>query len=372
MTRHYNSMIVTHRRIFFVEIFPLMLRFSNPNQAVRHFIDIVHNIPRGELDVDNLKGIFRDKAWGDLPSCMRMAGHPNFEYKSQYIFVTQNNGNVTLVKHFFLTKTKLTQLKLQKYAIGKLHEIMWGNGNKVVERKAFQWMLEQMGGLQSRHYALSGEKKRSASSAALGGGVAEEDQDAGWDFIIQHGERDKGELKQLRWIHKNINREGSPIKGWSEKLVQRALDSLANDGCLAKLATRYDLVVTDFHPLFLDLIFKDAVPHLLDHSLWLLGEPGVGKTPLARATAMMFSRYYGGSGQFRTSSDFNFFRGIFFNTATPAIYDDGDISGEAVKKKKAFADVGDNEGILKERWNAAKFLKNQLRIVVDNAYSPLG
>ena len=212
-------------------------------------------------------------------------------------------------------------------------------------------------------------KKRAASSSACGGTANEEEQDLGWEFILEHGERDKGQLRQLRWIHKHINRDG--IKGWSEKLVQRALDSLANDGCLASLTTRYDLNFQDFNPLFLEPIYEDAVGHLQDHSLWLLGEAGVGKTPLARATAMMFSRHYGGEGQFRSASDFDFFRGIPFNKATPALYDDGDVSREAIKKKKAFADVGDNEGILRERWTAAKFVKGQFRIVIDNEYVPL-
>ena len=36
-------------------------------------------------------------------------------------------------------------------------------------------------------------------------------------------------------MHRNIHPEGSPIHGWSEKLVQRALDSLANDGALASV-----------------------------------------------------------------------------------------------------------------------------------------
>jgi len=39
-------------------------------------------------------------------------------------------------------------------------------------------------------------------------------------YSIESGERDKGNLKQLRWIHRNINREGSPIQGWNEKLVR--------------------------------------------------------------------------------------------------------------------------------------------------------
>ncbi|OLQ12517.1 hypothetical protein AK812_SmicGene3591 [Symbiodinium microadriaticum] len=212
------------------------------------------------------------------------------------------------------------------------------------------------------------QKKRPASSSVLSTSNDEE-QDAGWDFIINEGERDKGELRQLRWIHRHINREGSPIKGWPEKLVQRALDSLANDGCLASLTTRYDLTMQDFEPLFVQGVMETVVPYLLDHSLWLLGEPGKGKTPLARTLAMAFSRYHGGNGAFRSSSDFDFFRGLPFNKTIPALYDDGDISDESIKKKKAFCDVGDTEGILKERWTAAKFTKHQLRIIIDNSYN---
>ena len=123
----------------------------------------------------------------------------------------------------------------------------------------------------------------------------------------------------------------------------------------------------------MDNVMQPISPYLLDHRLWLLGEPDKGKTPLARSLSMMFSRHHGGhSGNacFRTASDFDFFRGMNFSKAIPALYDDGDISREAVKKMKAFADVGDHETILKERWNAAKFVKHQLRIFLDNSYDP--
>ena len=67
--------------------------------------------------------------------------------------------------------------------------------------------------------------------------------------------------------------------GWSEKLVQRAPDSLANDGCVAKLCTRYDLTMHDVEPDVREVL-EVIVPVLRTHSLWLLGEPGKGKTPL--------------------------------------------------------------------------------------------
>ena len=45
-------------------------------------------------------------------------------------------------------------------------------------------------------------------------------------------------------------------------------------------------------------------------------------------------------------------------------------SGTNRSRRKKFSDVGDNETILKERWTAAKFVRNQLRVVLDNLYDP--
>ena len=227
-------------------------------------------------------------------------------------------------------------------------------------------MLEQLGGHQFRHFSLSAKKRKASSAVAA---LPEDEQDAGWDFIIANGERGRSNLKQLLWIHRHIKRDGSPINGWNEKLVQRGLDSLANDGALAALISRYDLTIAALHPDLLSMLER-ILPHLRLHSLWLLGQSGVGKTPLARIIAMMFSRHYGGTGTFRTASEFDFFRGLFFEKTCPAVFDDGTIGNETIKKKKAFSDVGDQETITKERWNAAKFVRHQLRIVCDNQYDP--
>ena len=91
---------------------------------------------------------------------------------------------------------------------------------------------------------------------------------------------------------------------------------------------------------------------------------------LGRIIAMMFSRYHGGAGTFRSASDFDFFRGVHFDKSIPALYDDGETGSEPIKKKKAFSDVGDTETILKERWTAAKFVMHQLRVILDNQYDP--
>lgn len=82
------------------------------------------------------------------------------------------------------------------------------------------------------------------------------------------------------------------MAAWNEKLVQRALDSLANDGAMAALISRYDLTMDGLEPQIWE-IMEQIVPHLRGHASWPLGEPGLGKTLLGRILAMMFSRHHG-------------------------------------------------------------------------------
>ena len=126
-----------------------------------------------------------NKAWSDLPVIMKLNGNPNFDYKTQHFIQEQTNGNYTVIKHVYLTKQRPTKTKLESFAVGKLYEIAWGHSNNVVERKALLWMLEQTGGLQFTHFSLSTEKTRPISSSAMGTTSAEDDQDTGWDFILE-------------------------------------------------------------------------------------------------------------------------------------------------------------------------------------------
>ena len=201
---------------------------------------------------------------------------------------------------------------IETFVHGKGYELLWGSANKKLARKGFQWLLEQLGGCQIRRFALSPALTSSSKPKAP------EPDEEGWTFIMEHGEMDKGGLKPLRWVHAQIHDPNSPVHGWSEKLVQRALDSLANDGCVAKLSTRYDLTKHDVEPDVRE-IMEFIAPSLRTHSLWLLGEPGKGKTPLGRIVAMLFSRFHGGDGAFRSTCDLDFFRGIQFSPAIPAI-----------------------------------------------------
>lgn len=346
-----------------VTITDLPLKDLDPESSnLKHFVDVVLDIPAADVDLPQLKAVFRDQAWHDLPGFMQMKQRPTFEYKTQFFLMPQSDESFCLLKHVYVLSDKVKGSSIALLLQGTGYEIQWGTSNKKLVHKAFQWMLEQLGGSQFLQYSLTLERKPSKSSAP-------EPEEAGWNFIMEHGELDKSNLRQLRWIYSQINDPDSPICGRSEKLVQKALDSLQNDTCVAKLCTRYDLTMRDVEPEIRDVL-EVLVPHLRNHALWLFGEPGKGKTPLGRIVAMLFSRFHGGEGLYRSTCDLDFFRGIQFSKCIPALYDDGDIGGESVKKKKAFCDVADDETMTRERWTNAKFVRNQLRIVLDNAYNP--
>ena len=232
--------------------------------SIKHFVDVVMDIPAGDINIENIKAIFRDQAWDELPAVMKPKSRPSFDTATQYILLPQTHGNICLLKHTYVVDEKVTGQCVIEMLQGKGYEISWGTGNKKVVRKAFQWMLEQLGGTQFRRYTLSPEKRKPVAEAP-------QPEDEGWAFLQEHGEFDKSGLKQLRWIHHHINAEGCPIKGWSERLVQKALDTLANDTTTAKLCRRYDLTVKDSEPEARQVLEK-IVPHLRDHSLWFLGE----------------------------------------------------------------------------------------------------
>ena len=244
-----------------ISVLELPLRELNVQSPsiIKYFLDLVLDIPSDTIDVKSLKAIFRHQAWDELPDVMKPKVRPQFDVVTQFFLLPQTNGNLCLLKHCYIKEDKVTGRVVQDLLRGAGYEISWGTTNKKVLRKAFQWMLEQMGGTQWRKYSLTAEQKKPTSSAPA-------PESEGWDFIHQHGELDKSDLKQLRWIHYHINREGSPIHGWQERLVQKALDSLGNDTTVAKLTKGYDLTMSDIEPVVRD-IMELVVPSLRDHSL---------------------------------------------------------------------------------------------------------
>lgn len=233
-----------------LNVMELPLRALDLSQpSIKHFVDLVIDVPKRDVDVASLKAVFRDKAWDELPAVLKLKKRPTFETVTQYFLLPQTDDeHLRVLKHVYIPSEKVPANFVQGLLHGNGYEIAWGSANKKVVRKAFQWMLEQLGGTQFRKYTLSPEKRKAVSAPTP--------ENDGWTFIQEHGELDKSDLKQLKWIHHRINLEGCPIHGWQERLVQKALDSLTNDTTTAKLCARYDLTMADVEPEIREIMEK--------------------------------------------------------------------------------------------------------------------
>ena len=155
----------------------LPLKELNPaSTSVKHFVDIVWDVDSHAINVDNLKAVLRDKAWDELLEPLTLKERPTFRYISQFFLVPQVDGKICVVKHFYVLDDKIKGNCVAKLVRGQGHEVAWGANNKVKTRKALQWMLEHLAGMQFRHFALSTEKKRPVATRAS---ANEEEQD-GW------------------------------------------------------------------------------------------------------------------------------------------------------------------------------------------------
>ena len=150
----------------------------------------------------------------------------------------------------------------------------------------------------------------------------------------------------------------------------------ACEGCLCKRQYMFPCTVFDIQPWFLQKVLQPIWPMLKTKSLIILGEPGRGKTPIGQIIAMAVARYWSiqdekdaGRPCFRITSDIDFLRGVTGDKTCVDIVDYADCNTIPVRKFKSIADVGSVEAMSKERWNAVKWVMNQLRMVIDNKYS---
>ncbi|CAE7235995.1 unnamed protein product [Symbiodinium microadriaticum] len=121
------------------------------------------------------------------------------------------------------------------------------------------------------------------SSSNKLGEKADEEIDAGFDFIVLDALCSSSEMQQLRWMTKTLNNPQSPIFNWSGALVETALRNLSQDESPAKKDMDWPIPPTPtyYHDWVLELLEK--VWDFDTSALLMLGEAGAGKSPLGRS-----------------------------------------------------------------------------------------
>ena len=119
-------------------------------------------------------------------------------------------------------------------------------------------------------------------------------------------------------------------------MVDKALSQLASQSSFASTHTDFWLTMADFEMYMVDIAAKLLAVRKYKGN-WFLGKPGIGKSPFAKALMMCMSRVakvelHGDveesmKGQYRLSSEMDFFRGRPGTVDVPDIFDDGDSSG---------------------------------------------
>ena len=159
----------------------LPLRALEPRPAtLKHFLDIIYDF-EGPINHDQLGPILRDQAWDELPAPFGLTKNLEVKYLMQVFIRTQTNG-----KHIFLPDNKIKASLVSGCGYGTLHEVVWGPHPKTT-KKALQFMLEQMGGIQYRMLALAPEQKKKAKPVME---KSEEELEKGFQYIREHGNRE--------------------------------------------------------------------------------------------------------------------------------------------------------------------------------------
>ena len=231
-----------------------------------------------------------------------------------------------------------------------------------------------MGARQFRCFELSTESASSQKKTKVFDELENEDLDKGFEFLKRHGPRSSSDLQQLSWQTKQLRMKSSPIYGWPQGLVEKALRCLSSDGALARKEFDWPIPLTDkyYHKWVLDML--ETVWNFDVASLVMLGEPNTGKSPLGRSILMAQCRH--NQQRFlledkpclRCTLEVDFLRGEAGSVIMGDFLDDPEMQHVGVKILKSFLDVGLSESMAWARWGAAKWVQNQPRAVAANAY----
>ena len=162
----------------------LPLRDLNTNAAqMKHFFDIIYDYD-GRVNPDALSPLLRDKAWDELPAPFGLKKPLGVDYLLQVFILLQVNGKHCIVKHIYVTKYKIKASLIFETVYGNPSEVIWGNNAKNT-KKALQFMLENLGGIQFRLFSLTPDVKKSTQPAVME--KSEEELEKGFEFIREHG-----------------------------------------------------------------------------------------------------------------------------------------------------------------------------------------
>ena len=344
-----------------------------------HCFDVIMGY-EGPVDLDALTSLYkRSHELGDvsvLPPPFGLKDTTSVEAQLQFVVIKQADGLYSIFKHFIFPH-KVTASVFRQMTYGTPKKAMFMSLDPKMGRKIIQYCLERMGGRCFKFAELTNQGIPTKVKAVPFEDKDDEDIDKGFEYLAKFGPRSAASNQQLKWMTKTLKNKDSPLYAWPQALVEKALRNLTNEGVLAKKEFSWPL---PFTPTYYQPWLVEIMEQIWDFDMSafvMLGEPGVGKSPLGRSVLMAQVRHNahrfdpdGAKGPpcIRCTPEIDFLRGEPGSVIMGDFLDDSTLANLPMKFLKAFLDVGLYESMCWARWGATKWVSNEPRAIADNSY----
>ena len=359
--------IVVNKEVGTLRIRDLPLRDVNQQgYTLLNFCDIIPDQePVDKAAVEQICGIGDYKS---LPPPLKLRVEPRMPYTMQVFILPAEGNKVHILKHVIFRPKGIHVSEVHQMAYGLAQKIDYGRHFRDGSR-AFQWMLEQLGGFQVRYFSLTPKH-------APKGNPDRNRRRAGYAFIRDHGPRSNKSNQFVEWTDEQVNDPRSPIFEWKPAEVKESLTNYAKGTVGAKTIEQWPLTLRLLYPEVLNAVVAPMIGTHNIHSILWVGKSRAGKSTLSKSLAMAVSALHleaAGLSDEKpaclTAKRLDFFRLEPGSKFKPAIADDAPTVKWDTDDFKAFHDPAEEDALLWARWGGSSFEQNQFRQTCVNPFN---
>ena len=355
----------------------LNLMPATQHSTGKHFVEIVLGFTD---DVNNeLKATLKDKMekndYDNLPSMFSPAAHTEgYGYTMSLVVSKHTDGQNIAIKYYkFITRmTGRTFQSKFLTANGTMYQPHIA-ANTFASVRTLDRLLEKMGGFNCRYVQWPHEfpTKQDVTKDVS-------NLKRGFKFIADKAKELKLtdiDNRIVTFTEIQVNTPESPIFGWSPALVASSFRNHAKSAEAAKTITDFKMTLQDVKPWFMDRVLVQILGIWLSSTFMFLGRRGIGKSPIAKILAMLFSLWHikdnnlDTEPSFRTTSDFEHMKYEPGRVERSEVYDDGPLQKQPAERVKAFQDNTEEETRTVQRYTGCVWPGNQGRITNNNPFN---
>ena len=208
--------------------------------------------------MESITAMVRDQEYRRLPEPLAVKGDLPLPFTLQLIFRKVSENKYDVIKHFRFAQ-KVDVRLLEAISSGDLFLVDYGK-NFRAGSAAFQYVLERAGhfAILAFHFTPKPTKNKEKSSL-----------EKGFAYIKSDGP--KSNMNNLRGAEIEVNREDSPIYGWSAGLVKESLKGDASANVFARPTKNFFLTIHDLSAWFLKDILLPLLGDMKSKTLVFLG-----------------------------------------------------------------------------------------------------